>query len=251
MSWTKTYTLDIVKNNAQGFESSIPQKETLTDLKKEGKHYLLSLFDFIFLSVRSKYKKSPLEFFALFLGGFLLSVLCSAFILLVLFQKIDINFSVPTYSFGNIGFLSFTQSGKTVPSAKTDPVVLLGMIMKNNLDYVLIDVRSAAEFDSGHIKTAVSVPVYGTNFIRADGSIEKNGLRDMFNKATKGKRKIILYGQSQYSTYPETVIKALGLRNAEVLSVGWNEWMHFKNLWLPEDQWNKVNIRDYVQVQEE
>lgn len=239
------------KDPAYSSDSSKPQKETLNELKKEGKHYLLSLFDFVFLSIRTRYKKSPLEFFTLFFGGFLLSVLCSALILLILFQKIDINFSVPAYSFGNTGFLSFTQTGKTVASDKTDPVILLSLIMKNNPEYVLIDVRSAVEFDEGHIKTAVSVPVYGTKFLRADGSIDKSGLKDAFKNAVKGKKKIILYGQSQYSTYPETVVKALGLRNAEVLSVGWNEWMHFKNLWLPEDQWNKINIRDYVQVQEE
>ncbi len=243
--------MNMKKDSAQMPEPHAPQKETLTELKKEGKHYLLSLFDFVFLSIRSRYKKSPLEFFVLFLGGFLLSVLCSALILLIVFQKVDVNISAPAYSFGVPSFLSFSQSSKTVSSVKTDPVVLLSMIIKNNTDYVLIDVRSAGEFDQGHIKTAVSVPVYGTKFLRADGSIEKKGLKDAFKNVTKGKEKVILYGQSQYSTYPDTVVKALGLKNAEVLSVGWNEWMHFKNLWLPEDQWNKVNIRDYVQVQEE
>ncbi len=250
MSLSKTYTLNTMKKDLPQ-HSDTPRGETASALKKEGRHFLLSLFDFVVLNMRSKYKKSPLEFFVLFIGGFVLSVLLSAFILLVLFQKIDVNISAPAYSFGAPSFLSFSGNSTRVSSSKMDPVVLLGMIKKNNPDYVLIDVRSASEFDQGHIKTAVSVPVYGTQFLRADGSIDKKGLKEAFAKATKDKKQIVLYGQSQYSAYPEVIIEALRLKNAQVLSVGWNEWMHFKNLWLPESDWNRIDVRDYVQVQEE
>lgn len=230
--------------------SDTPRGETASALKKEGRHFLFSVFDFVFLNMRSKYKKSPLEFFVLFIGGFVLSVLISAFILLVLFQKIDVNISVPAYSFGAPSFLSFSGNSSRVLASKMDPVVLLGMIKKNSSDYVLIDVRSANEFNQGHIKTAISIPVYGTKFLRADGSIDKKGLKEAFAKSIKNKKQIVLYGQSQYSAYPEVIIKALKLKNAQVLSVGWNEWMHFKNLWIPESEWNRIDINNYVQIKE-
>lgn len=227
-----------------------PLKESIHQIKKEGKHVLLAFFDYVFLSIRSKYKKGPLEFFVLFIGGFVVSVLFSAFLLLILFQKIDVSLSVPTYSFGVPSFLSFSQSSSRIEASRMDPVVLLGMIKRGDSSYALIDVRSAKEYELGHIKSAISVPVYGTEFLRADGSIERKGLKDAFKKAVSGKEKVILYGQSQYSTYPEAVIKALGGKNIQVLSVGWNEWRHFKNLWVPEAEWDRIDLKDYVQVRD-
>jgi rhodanese-related sulfurtransferase len=46
----------------------------------------------------------------------------------------------------------------------TDPAVLRNLIENSTEQYTLIDVRTPAEYDSGHIPTSVNIPV---NIIRA------------------------------------------------------------------------------------
>ncbi|HMS22837.1 MAG TPA: rhodanese-like domain-containing protein [Candidatus Levybacteria bacterium] len=236
-------------------QQTIPQtaftKESLVDLKKEGKNYFLHWLDYLLVHLRENVIKRPVEYMILFIVSFIFTVCFSAIILLLIFNKIEMNISLPAIPLYNFGQL---QIGKTTRgSVRFDPMVLLKMIQKNNTDYVVVDIRTAKEYENGHIKSAVSIPIYGTNILSDAGEIkDANGLKDRMNEVTKNKKIVILYGQTAYSMYVEQVARYLDSNGGKVkvLGVGWNEWAHFKNLWVPEADWNVINIQDFIQVKE-
>ncbi len=118
-----------------------------------------------------------------------------------------------------------------------DPVDLLDLIKNNDKNYILIDIRSKEEFNKGHIKTAVN--------LTPEALLKKtNDLR---------KKTVILYGQTSYSSITKNTVYSLLEKNikVKVLSVGWNEFFHFRNLWLPEILWNKMRIDQFVELAKE
>lgn len=238
------------KEKKQTFYKTTLTKESLNDLEKEGKHYVLHWFDFIVLHLRRQFRRKPLELLVLFILSFLCSVLVSALVLLVILNKIELRFSLPTVPFLNTGGISLDSSRARVSTY--DPMALVHLIKKNDQTYVLVDLRSAKEFDEGHIKTAVSIPILGTEYLAANGEVKDGKVKEVFTDKTRNKSLVILYGQTQFSTYPESVAKVLDQsgRKVKVLKIGWNEWAHFTNMWVPESLWNTFVIDPYIQVKE-
>lgn len=238
------------KEKKQTFYKTTLTKESLNDLEKEGKYYVLHWFDFIVLHLRRQFRRKPLELVVLFMLSFLGSVLISALVLLLILNKIELRFSLPTVPFLQTAGISLNSSGAQVSAY--DPMALVHLIKKNDQTYVLVDVRSAKEFDEGHIKTAISIPVLGAEYLAANGEIKDGTLKEMFTSKIRNKSLVILYGQTQFSTYPESVATFLDQsgRRVKVLKIGWNEWAHFTNMWVPESSWNTFVIDPYIQVKE-
>lgn len=226
-------------------------KESLVDLKKEGKNYFLHWFDYLVIHIRQNVVKRPIEYLALFVVSFFFTICVSAIILLLIFNKIEMNVSLPAIPLYNFGQLQIGRTSRE--SVKFDPMVLLRLIQENNSEYVVIDLRTAKEYENGHIKSAVSLPIYGTDIISDIGEIKNtSGLKNRLSNISKNKKIVILYGQTAYSSYVEQIAKYLdgGAGKVRVLGIGWNEWAHFKNIWIPEADWNSTNIQDFIQVKE-
>lgn len=110
----------------------------------------------------------------------------------------------------------------------------------------IVDIRSKESFETEHINTSVNIPVE----LDKSGKISnKKEILDSFSKLDH-KRIIVIYGDNTYSLL---VIKAAAFLNqkgipVKVMTIGWNEFRHLTNFWLPERLWNKVNIIDFVET---
>lgn len=117
-----------------------------------------------------------------------------------------------------------------------DPLVLLKLIDSGDQKIVLIDIRDSLSYKKAHIKGAVN---YSRDQIKKDISKFK-------------KKKIIIYGDTTSSVLSKEIALLLiekGI-DARLMSVGWNEFRHFKNLWVPESQWSEIDVNKYIQTNE-
>lgn len=227
---------------------------TFNELKVEERNHILRIYDFLTYSLRAEIKKRPLEFLALFFGVLLLSMITSGIIISVITGGISIRYSPPNFTFPTLSLPNFatgTQiiTGSSRYNLKYDPYLLLEKIKQGDTDYALVDIRSSSDYELGHIKSAINIPVYGTKLIKKDGSLDKNLIKKAVKDKTKGKNIVIFYGHSQHTTYVDEIAQIVG--GGKALAIGWNEWAHFKNLWVPESKWNEIDLSDYVQIKEE
>jgi len=117
-----------------------------------------------------------------------------------------------------------------------DPLVLLKLIDSGDKKIILVDIRDSLSFKKTHIKGAVN---FSIEQIKKDISILKN-------------KKVIVYGDTASSTLSKEIALLLIEKriNVRLMSVGWNEFRHFKNLWVPESQWDKIDINMYIEANE-
>lgn len=117
-----------------------------------------------------------------------------------------------------------------------DPLTLLKLIDSGDQKIVLIDIRDSLSYKKAHIKGAVN---YSTDQIKKDISKFK-------------KKKIIIYGDTTSSVLSKEIALLLIEKgvDARLMSVGWNEFRHFKNLWVPESQWSEIDVNKYIQTNE-
>lgn len=229
--------------------SSRFQKE-ISKLLKKKKHILtLHSFDFSAYQMREAILKNPLDFANIFLASLIITIVISTLCLLLVFNKIELGFSAPSFSLFTPGTVTFRGSSSKVIS-RFDPFALATLIKKNDHGYTLVDVRSKEVFENAHIKTAVSVPVFNTSIIQKDGSVNARMVNRAFSNIMKTDKIIILYGDSAYSQYPLDVASVLGNERVKVLAVGFNEWAHLQSIWVPEKYWGTFNPADLVQGKE-
>lgn len=135
-------------------------------------------------------------------------------------------------SSANISKDKIRESLEIANGTYLDPMTLIRVIDKNPSDMVIIDIRSGDDFNRGHIKSSINMSI---DAIMKD----YRGLRN---------KKVIVYGENSYDPVPKDVaIFLLGKRiDTRVLAVGWNEFRHFRNLWVPEGMWNKIDVNRYV-----
>jgi len=117
-----------------------------------------------------------------------------------------------------------------------DPLSLLKLIDSGEQNNILIDIRDGLSYKKAHIKGAVN---YSTEQIKKDISKFK-------------RKKIIIYGDTTSSILSKEIALLLIEKSvdARLMSVGWNEFRHFKNLWVPESQWDKIDINKYITANE-
>lgn len=129
----------------------------------------------------------------------------------------------------------------------TDPLDLLWQMRRGEYDkFVLVDTRSKEDFLKAHIKSAISFPLFDQG---GRPKLIDDALLSEFEEQFKEKKNtIVIYGNSGRSVRENEFASKLNSKNVKVtvLSIGWNEWRHFRNLWLPESLWDSVQIDDYV-----
>jgi glycerol dehydrogenase-like iron-containing ADH family enzyme len=84
----------------------------------------------------------------------------------------------------------------------------------------------------------------------AEQKMDEKRISEQIRKIKK-KTVVIVYGHTSYSSYVPRVVELLQNRaiDAEALSVGWNEFRHFKNLWVPESVWDSFDLDLYLDGQ--
>lgn len=118
-------------------------------------------------------------------------------------------------------------------------------IAEGKNSFVLVDLRSAEEYEQEHIVGAVSIPAYKDPDHSAYDDVDR--IVDAFRKLPKDKD-IIVYC---YSIPCMTGRKIGGMLTehgiyVQHLGIGWNEWRHFWTLWNHEHEWSKTSAEDYI-----
>ncbi len=117
-----------------------------------------------------------------------------------------------------------------------DPLALLKLIDSGDKKIILVDIRDSSSFKKAHIMGAVN---FSIDEIKKDISTLK-------------KKQVIVYGDTASSVLSKEIALLLIEKkiNVRLMSVGWNEFRHFKNLWVPENQWDKIDVNKYIEISE-
>jgi len=95
---------------------------------------------------------------------------------------------------------------------RIDPQILSQWIVEGNTDFILIDIRSFEEFQAGHIKTAVNMPL--------PELIEKETIESL-----NSNKLLILYSNGvSHASQAWVILHSAGKKNVLVLEGGLNYW---------------------------
>jgi len=142
----------------------------------------------------------------------------------------------------------FTPDNKLKGQETFDPFQVKLDIDKGSFFYALIDLRSRQEFEKGHIRDAVNIPAYiRFSDLKNLELSEKDILKETHN-LLKTRKPIVLYSFTRDSQLTHDVAAILKRNGYQVssLGVGWNEWRHFTNIWVPEAGWDDFRIDNYI-----
>ncbi len=125
------------------------------------------------------------------------------------------------------------------------PHSLRGKMDKGVNDYILVDLRSAEEYEAEHIAGAVSIPAYRDRDTSDYGAVSR--IAGSFAALPEGKR-VIVYCYSTPCMTGRKIGKMLAERGIYVqhLGIGWNEWRHDWTSWNHEHEWNTTSVMDYL-----
>jgi len=133
-------------------------------------------------------------------------------------------------------------------AAHVSPHSLRSKMDKGINDYILVDLRSAEEYQREHIIGAVNIPAYKDKDTSDYGAVDRivNSFKEL-QKNNPGKD-IITYCYSTPCMTGRKIGKMLADNGIYVktLNIGWNEWRYFWTLWNHEHEWNQTNVMDYV-----
>lgn len=134
---------------------------------------------------------------------------------------------------------------RTENAVHVSPHSLRKKIAKGEKDFVLVDLRSAQEYEREHIVGAVSIPAYRDPDHSAYDEMER--IAGAFHRLPADKE-IIVYCYSIPCMTGRKVGEALAERGIFIqhLGIGWNEWRHFWTLWNHEHEWDSTHVEDYV-----
>ena len=83
---------------------------------------------------------------------------------------------------------------------------------KNNSNFVIIDVRTPEEYESGHIENAINIDFYSDNF------------KDELKKLDKNKNYLVYCRSGNRSGSSLEIMEELGFKEAYHISGGISEW---------------------------
>ena len=133
----------------------------------------------------------------------------------------------------------------TENAVHVSPHSLRGRMDKGIDDFILVDLRSAEEYETEHVVGAVSIPAYRDKDTSDYGAVDR--IVSSFAALPKGKE-IIVYCYSMPCMTGRKIGKMLAEHSIYVkhLGIGWNEWRHFWTLWNHEHEWNTTKAEDYI-----
>jgi len=125
------------------------------------------------------------------------------------------------------------------------PHSLRKMMDKGDQSYVLVDLRSAQEYEREHIVGAISIPAYKDPETSAYGDVER--IVGAFEGLAKDKD-IIVYCYSIPCMTGRKIGAMLADHGIYVkhLGIGWNEWRYDWTMWNHEHEWNQTEAQDYL-----
>lgn len=133
-------------------------------------------------------------------------------------------------------------------AVSVSPHGLRGKMDKGDQSYLLVDLRSAEEYEEEHIIGAVNVPAYSDRYTSAYGEVDRivNSFKEL--KLEYPERDIIVYC---YSTPCMTGRKIGGILAehgvyVKHLNIGWYDWRHDWNSWNHEHEWETDKVEDYI-----
>lgn len=105
------------------------------------------------------------------------------------------------------------------------PQTVKKYIDEKNTNYILVDLRSQAEYEKEHAITAINIPA---------GSMNEQQLVSAFKRLGTDKE-IIVHCYSSYCTLGRQVGNALAKNGIFVkeMTIGWSEWRYHWDLWNP------------------
>ncbi len=111
-------------------------------------------------------------------------------------------------------------------------------------DYILVDLRSAQEYEKEHIIAAINIPAYKDPETSAYNEVDR--ILSEFQKLLKDKE-IIVYCYSMPCMTGRKIGKMLAENDIYVkhLGIGWNEWRYFWNLWNHDGE-TPSKMEDYI-----
>ena len=199
-------------------------REDLQELEKKVAKKVLKWYDFGASSLRDEIKRRPAQYFFLFITSFIGSALTTGAALIIFSGNLIAQF-VPK----PVQKVESSQTVKVpVAAPKFDPLLLAAKIKKNEADFELVDIRSTADFNKGHIEGAMSIPVYSTEMVGKSGDVDVVSIKEAFEKYVATDKFLIIYAQNAYSTIPSDIaaILSAGKKEVKALAVGWEEWLH-------------------------
>lgn len=217
------------KKDTSFFENTVvKEKDEISELKERGTKKILKWYDFGSLSLRAEIKRRPAQYFFLFISTFLGSVVTSTFALLGVGGNLLATFVPhPAPRVSAVQEVRIPQK-----TTKYDPLLLASKLKKNDTDIEVIDIRSSADYQKGHIATAINVPIYETELIAKNGDLDTDEVKKVFNKYNSSSTLLIIYAQNSYSTLTNDVAAIVASQGieAKALAVGWEEWriLHVK-----------------------
>lgn len=117
-------------------------------------------------------------------------------------------------------------------------------------DFILVDLRSAQEYEQEHIAGAINIPAYSDPDTSAYGDVER--IVGAFKELPEDKE-IIVYCYSIPCMTGRKIGKMLADHGIYVkhLGIGWNEWRYHWTLWNHAHEWNQTSVEDYIATGEE
>jgi rhodanese-related sulfurtransferase len=133
----------------------------------------------------------------------------------------------------------------TENAVHVSPHHLRKAMAKGDDSYILVDLRSAEEYEREHIVGAINIPAYKDPDTSAYNDVER--IVGAFAELSQDKE-IIVYCYSMPCMTGRKIGKMLAERDIYVkhLEIGWNEWRYFWNLWNHEHEWEQTNVEDYI-----
>jgi rhodanese-related sulfurtransferase len=125
------------------------------------------------------------------------------------------------------------------------PHSLRKMMDKGDDSYVLVDLRSAEEYEEEHIIGAISIPAYKNKDHSDYGAVDR--IVEEFSGLPKDKD-ILVYCYSVPCMTGRKIGMMLAERGIFVkhLNIGWNEWRHEWTSWNHEHEWDTTDVMDYI-----
>ncbi len=122
-----------------------------------------------------------------------------------------------------------------------DPNTLLAMLDRHDKKLVIIDMRTKQDYVKEHLKEAENVPL---------SDIDLLNLNKTFSKYKD--KTLVFYSDNNRSPKFLNLIISLIDKGyvAKILTANWTKLRYFRNLWLPESQWNTFNINKYFEIKE-
>lgn len=121
-------------------------------------------------------------------------------------------------------------------------------ILKNFGDFIMIDLRSAEEYQREHIVGALNIPVYKDPDTSDYQDVSRilASFKEIVRK--KPRKDVIIYCYSSACMSAKKTGFLLSQNNIFVkeLGIGWNEWKYQWDSWNHEHEWVNSSSDDYI-----